>query len=105
MTGCEIRVNQSGSIAYRKDENKAVFVIRSDRQIQCLCEQIAHQTASRVRGESDGLISPIGLDCLTVLIHPWIYRWTSESDCAMPSGRRCDAQEELAEGITGKSFT
>ena len=98
-------MNENSSVTYRKDKNETVFAVRSDRQVQCLGEQIAYQTGCGVRGEGDGLISPISHHFLIALVHLWIYRRTSESDWTMPSERMCDAQAELAEGNTGKSVT
>jgi len=98
-------VSKNGSVTHRKDKNETVFAVLSDRQVQCLREQIAHQTARGVSSESDGLISPISLHWLTVLVHPWIYRRASESDWTMSSGRICDAQTGPVEGSTGRSAT
>jgi hypothetical protein len=65
-------VSENGSVTYREDKNETVFAVLSDRQVQCLCEQIAYQTARGVGSDSDGLISPISLYWVTVLVHRWI---------------------------------
>ena len=98
-------MNENGPVTYPKDKNETVPVLLSDRQVQCLCEQIAYQTARGVSSESDGLTPPISLHWLTVLVHPRIYRQASESDWTMSSGRIRDAQRGLVEGSTGRSVT
>ena len=98
-------MSENDSVTHGEDKNETVFAVLSDRQVQCLCEQIAHQTARGVRSDSDGLISPISLHWLTVLVHPWIYRRATESDWTMSSGWVCDVQAGPAEGRTGNSAT
>ena len=52
-------------MAYRKDKQERVFAILSDRQIQCLREQIAYQAARVISSSGDRVISPICLDSMT----------------------------------------
>jgi len=67
-------MGENGFVTYREDEDETVFAVLSDRQVQCLGEQIAYQAARGVSSESDGLISPIGFHWLATLSYRWICR-------------------------------
>lgn len=90
---------------YRKDKKEIVLAVLSDRQIQCLREQIANQTARVIGGESERQISPIGLYLVPICSDRGIYRRSSDLDSTISGRQIRNAQAGLAEGGTGRSFT